>query len=150
MLSLPNDLLALPNPWYVHQVGFDDETDTVMVALDFERGASFVCGACGTPGCKAYDTCQKRWRHRDFFQYRCLLVAYSPRITCPKCGVRQAVIPWARRHARVTYAFEEWVVALASKLSYRAVSRIVGEHDTRVGRIVKSAAPECPTNTPFP
>lgn len=140
MTDLLADLLALPDPWYVAGAGFEDEI-TVTVVLEFPRGAEFACSACGTEGCKAYDTHQKRWRHRDLFQYRCFLVAFSPRVECPECGrVCQAVIPWARLRSRVTYDFEEYVLALADELpSYRVMSRVVGEHDTRLRRIIKVA-----------
>lgn len=138
MQSLLDDILGLRDPWYVHQVDFDDETSTVTVTLEFAVGSEFTCSACGTDGCKAYDTFLKRWRHLDFFQYRCHLRAHSPRVACPACGVRQAAIPWARLRGRVTYDFEKYLQALADELpSYRAVGRIVGEADSRVGRLVR-------------
>ena len=141
MQSLLDDLLRLHAPWYVQEVDVDDETNTVTVTLEFGVGSEFTCSACGIAGCKAYDTVPKQWRHLDFFQYRCYLRAHSPRVSCPVCGVRQAVIPWARLRSRVTYGFEEYLLALADELpSYRAVSRIVDEADTRVGRMVKVLA----------
>ncbi|MDE2876961.1 MAG: transposase family protein [Gemmatimonadota bacterium] len=134
------EVLALSPPWYVREVGFDDESrNTVEVTLEFTVGSEFTCSACGADGCKAYDTLPKRWRHVDLFQYRCFLRAYSPRVGCPKCGIRQAEIPWARLRSRVTYEFEEYLLNLMEELpSYRALARIVGEHDTRVTRLVKA------------
>ncbi len=134
-------VLALDPPWYVHQVNFDETVpNTVFVTLEFPRGSRFACGACGMDGCPSYDSTLKPWRHLDFFQYRCFLQAYSPRVSCPNCGVRQAAVPWARPRQRCTHGFESYVVALANELpSHRAVSRIVGEQDTRVRRIVMSA-----------
>jgi len=38
----------------------------------------------------------RRWRHLNFFQYRCELVAKVPRTWCRKDGVHQVQAPWAR------------------------------------------------------
>ena len=128
--------LNLDWPWYVDRIRFDDESRMLLIHLDFERGGTFTCGACGAAGCKAYDTVRKQWRHLDFFHYRTFLQGQSPRVVCPSCGIRQAVVPWARRHQRLTQSFEEMVVSLAREMPMRAVSRLVGEHDTRLRRVV--------------
>lgn len=140
MTEYPNDIfervLNLEWPWYVDRFGFDDESQTLLVYLDFEKGGTFSCGSCGTPGCKAYDTYRKQWRHLDFFRYRTFLHGPSPRVSCPSCGIKQAALPWARRRQRLTLAFEEMVVSLVQEMPIRAVSRLVGEHDTRLWRVV--------------
>ena len=65
-------------------------------------------------------------------------MAPSPRVECPSCGVRQAELPWARVRRRLTRGFEEYVAMLAREMPVRAVARVVGEHDTRLSRVVKS------------
>ena len=140
MMESPNEIfeqaLNLDWPWCIDRIGFDDESKTLLVHLDFEKGGTFTCGGCGTAGCKAYDTYRKRWRHLDFFRCRTFLQAPSPRVACPSCGIKQAALPWARRRQRLTLAFEEMVVSLAREMPVRAVSRLVGEHDTRLWRVV--------------
>ena len=123
-------------PWYVDRVGFDDESRALLVHLNFEKGGTFTCSGCGTVGCKAYDTRPKQWRHLDFFHYRTFLRGISPRVVCPTCGIRQAVVPWARGRQGLTLAFEGMVVSLVKEMPIRAVSRLLGEHDTRLGRVV--------------
>jgi len=130
------EALGLQWPWYVERRAFDATKRRLDLHLNFEAGGTFRCGACGTPGCKAYDTVLKRWRHLDFFHYQTFVNAPSPRVECPHCGVRQAHLSWARRRRRLTVPFEEFVVNLAREMPVRAVSRIVGEHDTRLWRIV--------------
>lgn len=130
------DALNLEWPWYVDRIGFDSENRALLVHLDFAKGGTFACGSCGTEGCKAYDTYRKQWRHLDFFRCRTFLCGPSPRVVCPSCGVKQAVVPWARRRQRLTLAFEEMVVSLAREMPMRSVSRLVGEHDTRLWRVV--------------
>ena len=140
MMKDANDLfeeaLDIEWPWYVDRVTLNPGDGLILIHLDFERGGTFPCGTCGAPGCKAYDTMRKQWRHLDFFGYRTFLHGPSPRVNCSSCGIRQAALPWARRHQRLTLPFEEMVVSLAGEMSLRAVSRLVGEHDTRIGRVV--------------
>ena len=138
--GLIGQALDLEWPWYVESTLLDHESRELVVYLDFERGGTFTCSACGTDDCKAYDTAAKRWRHLDFMGYRTILQAASPRVECPSCGVRQAELPWARVRHRLTRGFEEYVAMLAREMPVRAVARVVGEHDTRLSRVVKSDA----------
>ncbi len=87
---------GLERPWYVESTAFDAGERRLDIHLNFEVGGTFACGACGSEGCKAYDTALKEWRHLDFFRHRACLHAPSPRVKCPECGVRQARLPWAR------------------------------------------------------
>ena len=105
--------------------------------MAFEAGGLFECGGCGGGGCKAYDTVRKRWRHLNFFQHEAFLHAPAPRVQCPSCGVRMARVPWARPRSGFTLLFEALVVTMAAQMPVRAVGRIIGEHDTRLWRIVR-------------
>ena len=138
--ELIEQALDLEWPWYVERTLLDHGKRELVVHLDFERGGTFTCRACDTNGCKAYDTATKRWRHLDFMGYRTILQVPSPRVECPTCGVRQAVLPWAWVRHRLTREFEEYVVKLAREMPVRAVARVVGEHDTRLLRVIKSDA----------
>ena len=129
--------LGLEHPWYVEKAEFDPETRRLDLHLNFEAGGVFECGGCGDGGCKAYDTAWKRWRHLNFFQHEVFLHAPAPRVQCPSCGVRRARVPWARPRSGFTLLFEALVVTMAAQMPVRAVGRIVGEHDTRLWRIVK-------------
>lgn len=134
--SLFEHALDLEWPWYVEEITVDHARQRLIVDLEFEGGAVFTCSACGKPGCKAYDTTSKQWRHVDFFHYQTFLRGPVPRVRCPSCGIRKAVLAWVRVHQRMTVAFEEMVMSLAQEMPLKAVSRLVGEHDTRLRRIV--------------
>lgn len=138
--ELIEQALDLEWPWYVERTLLDHSSRDLVVHLDFERGGTFTCGACDTTGCKAYDTATKRWRHLDFMRYRTILQVPSPRVECPTCGVRQAVLPWASVRHRLTREFEEYVVKLAREMPVRAVARVVGERDTRLLRVINGDA----------
>ncbi len=129
--------LGIRRPWYVERAGFDHEQGVFSVHLNFERGGTFACGACGRRGCKAYDTHPKRWRHIDLFEYRTFLHAPSPRVSCPKCGIRQARLGWARARSGFTRGLENHVAAMADDFPVATVARLLGEHDTRLGYMLK-------------
>jgi transposase len=91
-----------------------------------------------------HDTVEKKWRHLNFFQYECELVARVPRVKCQKDGVRQVQVPWARPGSGFTLMFEAMVLLLGQEMSIKAVAQMMGEHDNVLWRMlhhhVKSGA----------
>ena len=79
---------------------------------------------------------RRRWRHLDFFEHQAYLTARVPRVRCPEHGVRQVAVPWARPGSGFTLLFEALVMALAKEMPVAALAGLVGEHDTRLWRIV--------------
>ena len=76
------------------------------------------------------------WRHLNFFQHQAYLNARVPRVRCEKCGVRKIAAPWARPDSGFTLLFEAMVMTMVSAMPVKAVARIVGEHDTKLWRVV--------------
>ena len=68
---------GLTAPWKLVGVIFDYEKRRLNIEIDFERGATFDCPACGVAGCTAHDNEIKQWRHLgevpDFPTKSCLL-----------------------------------------------------------------------------
>ena len=154
--------LGLASPWMVTRSGFDAvdgrldlyvdfprgsrfacaqcgrEGCAIMTKyVDFPRGSRFACAQCGREGCAVHDTKEDTWRHLDFFQHRTLLHARTPRVTCPQCGVRKVATPWARAGSGFTLLFEAYVLALAKTMPIANAAERLGEHDTRLWRIVE-------------
>lgn len=127
--------LNLDAPWQVRDCRFDATQSRLDIDLDFPKGSLFACPECGAPA-KAYDTEPKQWRHLNFFQHTCYLNARLPRVTCGMCGVLQVQVPWARPGSGFTLLFEAFVLALARKMPVLSVAQIVGEHDTRLWRLI--------------
>ncbi len=116
---------------------FAVEDGRLDLYVDFPRGSRFACAECGGEGCAVHDTKDETWRHLDFFQHRTLLHARVPRVNCPNCGVRKVATPWARAGSGFTLLFEAYVLALAKAMPIANAAKRLGEHDTRLWRIVE-------------
>ena len=128
--------LGLMPPWMVAAAKFDAEARRLDIEIDFSRGGRFACPACEKADCPVHDTEAKTWRHLDFFQHQAYLNARVPRVRCPECGVLQVKVPWARPGSGFTLLFEAFAMALVTHMPVAAAARLVGEHDTRLWRMV--------------
>jgi transposase len=73
----------------------------------------------------------------ETYQGAAYLTARVPRIRCPECGiVKLKSFPWARRESGFTLLFEAMIMAMARPMRVNAIAAIVGEHDTRLWRII--------------
>ncbi len=127
--------LGLKSPWEVRTLDFNANERRLDILVDFERGASFPCPTCGQPS-KVHDTEEKTWRHLDFFQHAAYLTARVPRCKCDEHGVKQVAVPWAREGSGFTLLFEALIMTLVQGMPVAAAARLVGEHDTRIWRIL--------------
>jgi transposase len=128
--------LGLVPPWQVKACAFDADKRRLDIEIDFARGGRFACPACGRADCPVHDTARQEWRHLDFFQHQAFLHARTPRVTCPDCGVRQVAVAWARPGSSFTLLFEALAMTLMTAMPVAAAARLVGEHDTRLWRIL--------------
>ena len=135
--SLFGIALGITPPWEVEGIEFSKEAKRLDIKIGFKRGATFACPVCGTPS-PAYDTTEKSWRHLNFFQYEAYLNARVPRVKCPNagCGVKQVQVPWAHAGSGFTLLFEALVMALVREMPVKAAATILGEHDTRIWRVL--------------
>lgn len=128
--------LGLAHPWRVERSDFDPERKRLDLFIDFEAGGTFPCPECGRAGCKAHDTTDKTWRHLNFFEHEAYLHVRTPRVRCATCGVKLAEVPWARHGSGFTLLFEAFLLALCKAMPVAAVAKLVGEHDTRIWRVL--------------
>jgi transposase len=128
--------LGLVPPWMVKKSAFDGTAKRLDIYLDFGKGSRFACSECGTPGCPAYDTEEKTWRHLNFFQHEAYLHARVPRVTCKGCGIKQVSVPWARPGSGFTLLFEALVMLMVQAMTVAETGQLVGEWDTRLWRII--------------
>jgi transposase len=134
--ALFTQALGMVNPWEVVELHFDPETKRLDIRVDFAPGSTFPCPECSAL-CKVHDTSPQTWRHLNFFEHLTFIEARQPRTKCDKHGVKTAAVPWARAGSGFTLLFEAMVVELARNgLTVAALARIVGEHDTRLWRVL--------------
>ena len=129
--------LGIEEPIYISEIEFDREEGELHIHMDFRRGGKFPCSQCGTQGLPVYDTADKKWRHLNFWQYKTYIHMRTPRTICPECGERLWIPPWGREQSGFTMLFEAFVMALAKEMPVSRIGELVGEHDTRIWRIVR-------------
>ena len=128
--------LGLTPPWTVSRSDFDPDAKRLDIQIDFAPGSRFSCPNCGAADCPAHDTERMTWRHLDFFQHQAWLNARVPRLRCAKCGIRKAHVPRARPDSGFTLLFEALLMTMLSAMPVERVARMVGEHDTRLWRVL--------------
>ncbi len=134
--SLFEVALGLARPWQVEKIEFDPEGRRLDLHLGFPRGSRFGCSECAREGCPVHDTATKEWRHLNLFQHEAYLHAEVARVRCDEHGVRQVRVPWAREGSGFTLLFEALAMALMREMPVRAAAKILGEHDTRLWRVL--------------
>ena len=128
--------LGLTPPWTVTRSDFDPEAHRLDIEIDFAPGSRFACPTCGATDCPAYDTERMTWRHLNFFQHQAYLHARVPRVRCGECGIKKVTVPRARPDSGFTLLFEALLMTMISAMPVKAVARMMGEHDTRLWRVV--------------
>jgi transposase len=128
--------LGLVPPWMVKACAFDADKRRLDIEIDFARGGRFPCPQCAKADCPVHDTAMQTRRHLDFFQHQAFLHSRTPRITCRDCGVKQIAVPWARVGSGFTLLFEALAMTLMTAMTVAAAARLVGEHDTRMWRVL--------------
>jgi transposase len=128
--------LGLDRPRQIEKLDFDPDGRRLDLHLGFPRGSRFACPECGNAGCPVHDTVSKEWRHLNFFQHEAYLHAEVPRVRCDDHGVRQVRVPWAREGSGFTLLFEALAMVLMREMPVRAAAKILGEHDTRLWRVL--------------
>jgi transposase len=147
--ALFTQALGMVNPWEVVELHFDVEAKRLDIRVDFAPGSTFPCPVCGVP-CKVHDSSPQSWRHLNFFEHLTSIEARQPRTSCAEHGVRTAAVPWARAGSGFTLLFEAMVVELARNgLTVAALARIVGEHDTRLWRVLDHYVDEARSRADF-
>lgn len=130
--------LGLPGtPWRVQEVALDAASKKLTIRLDFARGSRFAHPQTGEL-LPVYDTLERRWRHLNFFQFACEIVAPLPRVGRggPEGPPIQAVqVPWARPGSGFTLLCEALMVVLCKGgMTVQEAAEVLGEWPKRVWR----------------
>ncbi len=133
--------LGLQEPWVVTNVEMlpsekDPQKLEVHITVDYKGGSKFLCPVC-TEENSVYDSKSRTWRHLNFFQHRCYIHARVPRVKCSSHGVKTIAVPWARAGSGFTLLLEAVLLTMLQQMPVSQVARQVGEHDTRLWRIIE-------------
>jgi transposase len=128
--------LGLQDPWKVEKVEFDIDEGRLDINISRKRGSKHPCPECGEE-CEVHDTKERTWRHLNFFQYRAYIHCAVPRVTCQEHGVLQIDVPWSRPGSAFTLLLEAFIMELSKAMPINTLAKLIGEHDTRIWRVIK-------------
>ena len=106
-------------------VAFEEGEDQLALEITIKPRANSlaICSGCGVPA-PGYDTLPFRlfefvplWGILVFFVYA------MRRVSCPRCGVKVEVVPWADGKERMTTTYAWFLAGWAKKLSWTEVAR---------------------------
>ena len=125
--------LGLSAQWRVSQCRFEGEPKRLELRLEHVPGEHFECPHCKAL-CPIHDTIERRWRHLNFFQHRCELVAKVLRTWCRKDGVHQVQVPWTREGSGFTLMMEALMMLLSAQMPVDAVADLLRSRTVRQRR----------------
>jgi transposase len=129
--------LQLKDGWRVTECVLDVAIKKLVIKIDFAKGTKFVAPGSGNQILMpVHDTVEKTWKHMNFFQFETELQARVPRVRASDGTVKMVEVPWARPGSGFTMMYEAMVVLMGQRMPVREVSEMMGEHDTRLWRIL--------------
>ena len=148
-LNLFQTALNIEDPWFIKNIEFAHESNQLDIWIDFKVGSKFDCPICNKPGCTAYDSKEKTWRHLNFFQYKTYLHCRVPRAECEICKPHQVIVPWARELSGFTLLMDALIMLLSQNMQISQVGNVIGETDKRIWRVVEHYVAEARSNEDY-
>ena len=115
-------LLGITEPWGVELVEMKQEAGEVHVTVALPANTRWVCPECHAAA-PIHDPQDRTWRHLDTCQFKTLVHARVPRLTCPTHGIRQLRVAWAEPGSRFTALFEALAIDWLRQASVSAVAK---------------------------
>lgn len=127
--------LLLDEGYSINNYKIDDEQKTIEVEVIYnEKNA--ICPSCAKH-VKIHDRLKKSWRHTNLDEWQVYVTFKTPRVKCNEHGVKLSSVAWAKPKHRFTIALEDLVCKQAENMSFVQIAKELGEHDTRIRRVVK-------------
>lgn len=102
-------LLGLGEEWSVTDVALDVGGMRIDIYVEYAE-KSAICPECGELA-GVHDRLEERsWRHLDTMQFVTEIHARTPRVSCPRHGVKVIELPWASKSSRFTLLFEAFAI----------------------------------------
>jgi transposase len=121
--QLYQQILGLEGPWRVKSVKLQPQSGEVEVEVECTETM------WGCPQCAArmhvHEWEQRRWRHLDSCQFKTIIVARVPRVSCCEHGTQTVAVPWAEKFGRFSRLFERLAIDLMLECSVKAACQIL-------------------------
>jgi hypothetical protein len=83
-------------------------------------------------------------------QHETYLHARLPRVECPReCSIKTVEVPWTRSGNGFTALFEALIMVMAREMPVAAIAALVGEHNTRIWRVLHHHVEEARSEADF-
>lgn len=131
--------LGITEPWYVESVEFNSEAKKLEIHLNFKKGSKFPFfnedGSIESNS--AYDTVEKRWRHLNFFQHECYLIARIPRIKNQTDKIQTYSPDWSGLSNGFTLLFEAVLLQLAKDMPVNRIAKLLNVSDKLIWYVLE-------------
>ena len=131
--------LKVSNNYTIDNVDINKQTHELYIKLKSNESEVLVCPSCSKRA-KKYDALSKSWRHKDFSSYKVYIVYETPRVKCSNHGVKLTSVQWAHPRHAFTKEMEYFMLELSKSMNYKDLGKVLGEHDTRVRRVIRKVA----------
>jgi transposase len=121
--QLYQQILGLAEPWRVKQVTLDGQSGEVRIGVECTE-TIWGCPQCGER-MQVHDWERRRWRHLDSCQYKTIIEADVPRVSCRTHGTQTVAVPWAEKFARFTRLFERLAIDVMRECSIAGACQIL-------------------------
>ena len=122
-IDLYGQILGIVRPWFVEEVMLQTEADRVGIRMAHEQ-TTWACPKCGRKlPCHSHSE-ERAWRHLDTCQFKTFIYARIPQVDCPKHGVHQVRVPWAKPKSLFTLLMERMIIDVVMACSTIENARI--------------------------
>jgi transposase len=136
------EMLGLGRNWRVTQTRYEASSNLFVISVE-ETPQLWEGERCPRDGAQpvvCHDHVElRRWRHLNVFNKECVIECALPRGRCSLCGHTYRVTPpWEGLSKHFSKEFEAFALTLAREMPVKKAAEILGEHDTRIWRMVQA------------
>src|ERR1041385_6298475 len=121
--QLYQQILGLSEPWRVKAGKRERPGGEVRVEVECVEKV-WACPECGER-MHLHEWERRRWRHLDSCQYKTIIEAEVPRVSCERHGTQTVAVPWAEKFGRFTRLFERLAIDLMRECSVLGACQIL-------------------------
>lgn len=134
LVSFYQNVLSLPEPWYVDRVACYPDAKRVDVWIK-HRESLFHCPKCMVAYSVQDHLPERTWRHLDTCGYQTFLHARLPRVACILDGKVTAWVPFATPQTSVTVELERKCIQTMLECTMQGAEELTGVSVRKLERI---------------